>query len=115
MTLVKAVPVRPEEGYWVALKDCDDDEREAPEYYEDDSSPEKSLHRGAGKDADIEEDEGELEQHDLRKVQASHDVEVLEHLGDFLGAQCPQILAETMFDGPVYSDNRTWSRGHQCG
>jgi hypothetical protein len=88
---------------------------EAPGDYKGDGSPQQTLYRLGWKHADVEEDECELQERDLGEVQGRHDVEELQHLGNLLGAQRPDVLAKTMLDCAVYCYDGTWCCSKECG
>lgn len=103
--LVLAVPLGPEVADGLALEDGDGDEDGAEDDVEDDGGPEDGAGRVRGEDAQVEEEQRQLQQRDLQKVQDGHDVEELAEARDALKVDGPNVLAEPVGRQPVHVDD----------
>lgn len=105
-----AVPLLPEIADRLTLEDGDDDEDGGEDGVEDDGSPEQLAHHLGREDAQVEEEQRELQQRDLRKVQDRHDVEVHSKLCDLVEWYGPDVASQPVGHGAVHVDGLTRRR-----
>ena len=91
--LVLAVPVRPKEADRVALEDGQEEKHHAEQDAEDDGSPKQATHALAREDAQVEEQQAQLDQHDLGEVENRHEIEIKEEVGYFLRRERPDVAS----------------------
>lgn len=81
-----------------AAKDARKDKRETKDTSKGHSAPKIATNISMGKDAQVEELEGELDAGDVEKVQRGEDVEVVAKVLDLLELEGPDVLAEAVVD-----------------
>lgn len=111
--MMESIPLHPEVMDGLALEDGYNNICETPCDHKDYSAPQETLSRLVRENADIEEQQRQLQQCQLRKVVDGHDVEELEHRGDLFRLQSPDVLAKTMLDSAVHGDNCTGNGRYQ--